>query len=132
MTDRELLPCPFCGAGTTEIRENGRPWLGTRYGDPSSVSVRHWCEPIEGQPSRMIERVGRDRAAAVAAWNTRATDANLAALQAEIEALREDAERWRALREMDGGEIYALLGDCDGIHPEQADAAIDQAREKGV
>ena len=71
MTDRELLPCPFCGAGTTEIRQNGRPWLGTRYGDPSSVSVRHWCEPIDGQPSRMIERAGRDRAAAVAAWNMR-------------------------------------------------------------
>jgi hypothetical protein len=50
---------------------------------------------------------------------------------AEVEALRKDAERWRALREMDGGEIYALLGDCDGIHPEQADAAIDQARGKG-
>jgi hypothetical protein len=47
-----------------------------------------------------------------------------------LEAAREDAERWRALREMDGGEIYALLGDCDGIHPEQADAAIDQARGK--
>jgi DNA repair exonuclease SbcCD ATPase subunit len=49
-------------------------------------------------------------------------------LAAALEAAREDAERWRALREMDGGEIYALLGDCDGIHPEQADAAIDQAR----
>jgi hypothetical protein len=51
---------------------------------------------------------------------------------AALEAAREDAERWRALREMDGGEIYALLGDCDGIHPEQADAAIDQARGEGV
>jgi hypothetical protein len=52
-------------------------------------------------------------------------------LAAALEAARENAERWRALREMDGGEIYALLGDCDGIHPEQADAAIDQARGKG-
>jgi hypothetical protein len=49
---------------------------------------------------------------------------------AALKAARADAERWRALREMDGGEIYALLGDCDGIHPEQADAAIDQARGK--
>ena len=49
-----------------------------------------------------------------------------------IRELTADAERWRALRELDGGEIYALLGDCDGIHPEQADAAIDQARGKGV
>jgi addiction module HigA family antidote len=53
-------------------------------------------------------------------------------LRTENERLREDAERWRALREMDGGEIYALLGDCDGIHPEQADAAIDRARGKGT
>lgn len=97
MADVELLPCPFCGSGKTEIRENGRPWLGMRYGDPSSVSVRHWCEPIDGQPSRMIERVGRDRAAAIAAWNTRATDANLAPLQAEIERLR--AERDSLARE---------------------------------
>jgi len=43
---------------------------------------------------------------------------------------RKDAERWRALREMDGGEIYALLGDCDGIHPELTDAAIDAAMRK--
>ena len=49
-------------------------------------------------------------------------------LAAALGAAREDAERWRALREMDGGEIYALLGDCDGIHPELTDAAIDQAR----
>jgi len=57
--------------------------------------------------------------------------ANTQRLAAALEAVREDAERWRALREMDGGEIYALLGDCDGIHPEQADAAIDQVRGKG-
>lgn len=95
----ELLPCPFCGAGKTEIRENGRPWLGMRYGEPVSVSVRHWCDPIEGQPSRMIERVGRDRAAAIDAWNTRATDANLAALQAEIEALRAEVREAREFRD---------------------------------
>lgn len=83
----ELLPCPFCGAGTTEIQENGRPWLGTRWGDPVSVSVRHWCEPVDGQPSRMIERVGRDRAAAIDAWNRRA------ALQSsEIQALMQRVE----------------------------------------
>ena len=52
-------------------------------------------------------------------------------LAAALEVAREDAERWRALREMDGGEIYALLGDCDGVHPEQADAAIDAAMRKG-
>ena len=67
-----LAPCPFCGAGATSIRENGKVWLGTRYSEPSSVSVLHHCEIVEGQPLRAIERVGRDRASALAAWNRRA------------------------------------------------------------
>jgi hypothetical protein len=71
MTDEGLLPCPFCGAGTTEIIENGKVWAGMKYGEPTSVSVRHWCDKIEGQPSRMIERIGRDTDSAVAAWNMR-------------------------------------------------------------
>lgn len=36
-----------------------------------------------------------------------------------------DARRWRILREMDGGEIYALLGDYDGVRYEMADALVD-------
>lgn len=68
---RELEPCPFCGAGKTLIEENGKVWAGSRYSEPLSVSVRHWCAPVEGQPSRMIERIGRDRASAVKAWNLR-------------------------------------------------------------
>ncbi len=43
-----LKPCPFCGAGETQIRENGRMWTGSKYGDPASVSVMHWCEPGKG------------------------------------------------------------------------------------
>jgi len=46
MTD--LKPCPFCGAGETGIVENGRMWTGMRYGDPVSVSVRHFCPPTPG------------------------------------------------------------------------------------
>lgn len=71
-----LLPCPFCGAGTTEIRPNGRVWTGMSWGEPSSVSVRHWCPAIPGQPSRLLERVGRDDASAIAAWNTRSAAAS--------------------------------------------------------
>lgn len=67
----QLKPCPFCGGGTTEITENGRVWTGMKWGEPSSVSVRHWCEEVPGQPSRMLERVGRDHEAAIAAWNRR-------------------------------------------------------------
>jgi len=69
----ELKPCPFCGAGTTEIQEHAI-WQGTKYAEPISVSVVHWCDPVEGQPSRMIQKVGRDRASAIAAWNRRTPD----------------------------------------------------------
>ena len=51
--------------------ENGRRWSGMRYSDSASVSVRHHCEPVPGQPSRTHERVGRDTASAIAAWNRR-------------------------------------------------------------
>ena len=72
----ELLPCPFCGAGTTRVVMNGQTWTGTKYSDPISVSVVHHCDPIEGQPSRQIERIGRDAESAIAAWNRRASPAS--------------------------------------------------------
>lgn len=67
----QLKPCPFCGAGETTIVAGTRVWNGMRYGQPSSVSVKHWCTKIDGQPSRMIERIGRDEESALAAWNQR-------------------------------------------------------------
>lgn len=70
-TTVELVPCPFCGAGSTSIRENGKRWTGQRYSEPTSVSVLHHCDPVAGQPSRSIERVGRDLESAIAAWNDR-------------------------------------------------------------
>ena len=73
----ELLHCPFCGAGTTRVVMNGQTWTGTKYSDPISVSVVHHCDPIEGQPSRQIERIGRDAESAIAAWNRRASPASV-------------------------------------------------------
>lgn len=70
--EARLLPCPFCGAGQTQFRENGKVWSGTRYSTPASVSVFHHCEKPAGQPHRAIERVGRDLESAIAAWNARA------------------------------------------------------------
>lgn len=69
-----LKPCPFCGAGETQIEAARGVWNGGLKppSAPVSVSVRHWCTPGEGQPHRMIERIGRDEASAIAAWNLRA------------------------------------------------------------
>lgn len=72
----ELDPCPFCGAGTFEIRPNGQMWTGQKLSDPVSVSVLHWCAPVTGQPARVIERVGKDEDSAIAAWNQRAISAD--------------------------------------------------------
>jgi len=107
MTDApkpELLPCPFCGAGQSEFRENGRTWMGGRYSEPTSVSVMHWCEEVPGQPSRVIQRVGRARESAVAAWNLRAPHPEIT-----------DAERWRYIR-----RNLCLSGNGDGTCAMQA------------
>jgi hypothetical protein len=86
-----LLPCPWCAAGTTKIVHNGRVWTGMQWSEPLSVSVRHWCKPVAGQPSRMIERVGRDEASAVDAWNRRAS---LAAAPAESKRFQAARDFW--------------------------------------
>lgn len=67
-----LIPCPFCGAGTTIFSPSGSIWLGMRNSEPVSVSVRHWCTALPG-PSRMIERIGRDKEQAIERWNMRST-----------------------------------------------------------
>lgn len=111
-TDDSLKPCPFCGAGTTEITPNGRMWTGTKYSEPSSVSVRHWCEAVPGQPSRMIERVGRDKASAIEAWNTRALLAEQAKDAAEdaelLEWLEEKHYALHPIKEDQGDDTYTL------------------------
>jgi hypothetical protein len=66
-----LKPCPFCAGGVTSIRPLGRVWTGMKYSEPSSVEINHHCDPVVGQPSRAVQRVGRDVQSAVDAWNTR-------------------------------------------------------------
>jgi hypothetical protein len=66
-----LAPCPFCGGGITTVRPIGRVWGGMGYGEPSSIEIMHYCDPVEGQPSRPVVRVGRDIQSAVNAWNKR-------------------------------------------------------------
>lgn len=72
MTDKELLPCPFCGGGETIIHENKGVWGGANSSsEPISVEVKHWCEEFEGMKSRLLSFVGKDRTTAIARWNKR-------------------------------------------------------------
>jgi hypothetical protein len=63
--------CPFCAGGVTSIRPLGRIWMGMKYSEPSSVEIMHHCDPVPGQPSRPLIRVGRDLPDAIEAWNRR-------------------------------------------------------------
>ncbi len=67
----ELIPCPFCGGINTIIHENKGIWLGTKYGPPISVEIRHWCEKTEGSLNRCLILAGKDKDAAINRWNTR-------------------------------------------------------------
>lgn len=121
----DLLPCPFCGAGETSIFENGKMWLGMKYSEPSSVSVRHHCPQIDGQPSRMIERVGRDHASAAEAWNRRTPDAApLLARVAELEAAL------RLVLPMAKGYAHTYPVGSNQAYCDQADAALAAHKEQ--
>src|SRR5690606_5846377 len=88
MTDIDLLPCPFCGGTEIYIGPMNRP---SAWGDWEAGCNNDDC-PLDVD-SVKVEGGTLEKAAA--AWNTRATDANLAALQAEIERLRAEVEGLR-------------------------------------
>lgn len=68
----QLKPCPFCGRGEFQIRDNGQIWLGTRYSDPLSISIYHWCNESPGINQPPIERKGKTLEQAIERWNERA------------------------------------------------------------
>lgn len=88
MTTSELKPCPFCGGTEIHIGPMDQPsawecWV---------VGCNNYDCPLDVD-SVKVEFGTPENAAA--AWNTRATDANLAALQAEIERLRAGVAEWK-------------------------------------
>lgn len=78
-TAADLKPCPFCGGGEFDITEvplNRMPHMSGKPSPIVSASVRHWCAKRDGQPTGLnVQMHGRDREAAIAAWNRR-TEAN--------------------------------------------------------
>lgn len=121
----ELLSCPFCGAGAFEIRPNGRMWLGMKYSEPASVSVLHWCEATPGQPIRVIERVGRDEASAIEAWNRRAQPAQAGQAPKDMKLVGYYHKAPSGdPHEDDFFFADAINGDCPHCHPCYMDASV--------
>lgn len=65
----ELLPCPFCPGGTTQVIPTNH-WTGMRN-TVIAVHVTHWCDRPEGQPQSLIKIAGKTEQEARAAWNRR-------------------------------------------------------------
>lgn len=117
----ELKECPFCGGKDTTIIPQGRVWGGKSYGEPTSYLIRHHCEPIEGQPTRSIDRIGRDEPSAIRAWNKRSGQAD------------DGFDLWREMTRENAGDITAkqatvrvclisdavCMRDCDEGHCQQ-------------
>lgn len=68
-TRTDLLPCPFCGAGETQVRENTH-WTGMSS-VIISVEVMHWCPRQTGVRGSGVQMRGKTEDEAVAAWNRR-------------------------------------------------------------
>jgi wobble nucleotide-excising tRNase len=70
MMAEKLLPCPFCGAGTTEVIGSG---IETYAGIMTYWKVAHCCDSDveEYGPPITVERIGRNREQAISRWNMR-------------------------------------------------------------
>lgn len=88
----ELKPCPFCGATNTPMMDNVYP-ASPSYGRDYWRVVCDDCS-AEGPRSRKRGDDGFDDS--ITLWNTRASDARIAELEAKVEqlecALRQIAE----------------------------------------
>jgi len=106
----ELRECPFCGGSEFRIDDSGKVWTGQKYTDPTTYTVRHWCERKQGQPETVLSVRGKTRQDATDAWNTRTSDARIAALEAELTAEREKVAR--LVEACDGLEDWLHGEDC--------------------
>ena len=119
MSDKELLPCPFCGAGQTLLRPETF-WTGMSN-KLVSVTVQHWCEKEDGNLQSVLQVKRKTQEEAIAAWNTRVstptcnqklTEKMIAAALPQL--MREDEDKYRAL-----GQLICVW-----------DALIDAAKEE--
>lgn len=72
MTATPLQPCPFCGAGETQTRDNGY-WTGMRN-EIVSVEIIHWCVQLSAISGSRIVMRGKTYEDAAAMWNRRSAN----------------------------------------------------------
>lgn len=72
--DIHLLPCPFCGAGETQIQPT-LYWTGMRN-NILSVTIRHWCQPLGAVHGTLLQVKGKTEEEAIASWNRRQVSAS--------------------------------------------------------
>ena len=84
-------------------------------------------------PYAQITRFGDDVTDVFSATELHAySDAENAALRAEVERLREDAERYRALKERHGYIMVVRLINADGYSSAEKDALIDAFADAAI
>lgn len=94
--ESRLVPCPFCGEGETQIRENTH-WTGQRS-TIISVEILHWCDNPETNHRSLLRVKGKTEQEAITRWNRRAAPATE---PSEVERLEREfiskmVRRWHA------------------------------------
>jgi hypothetical protein len=73
----DLMSCPFCGAGETELIEYPRTPAPRMDGKPfpvTSAEIRHWCKRPDRVVIAIVRFRGRDLATVISAWNRHARE----------------------------------------------------------
>lgn len=69
--EQELATCPFCPGGETRVDEKRLSPTMNGQGAIIAAELHHWCEKRPGITRQHIVISGRERADAIAAWQTR-------------------------------------------------------------
>lgn len=90
----ELKPCPLCGDGQEEFKENTH-WTGVRS-VVVSVDLMHWCKNSGSLPRTFVKITAKTKEECVEIWNTRHNP-----LESEVAELREALEESAKMLRMD-------------------------------
>lgn len=140
----ELKPCPFCGSGafvTVHPRSEAHGYSSLAIARCSACGAQVTAEDAKDKNGWAVVADGKEKA--IVAWNTRAASTaevagHIETIEAENARLREDAARYRYLRNRDCGPegkppprglFIGMVPENLILTEEHADLAIDQARK---